>query len=130
MTIASNWNFHIETVKRDAKKVYENTTYDSLLYVARRLFGDNCVFYNENKIFIKDYITLEISLSWNEPKIYVYQYWDFNMLSGKDRPVNANDLNYELRDMNSTFRLFGLEQMVEYLQLKEIENRWIRNHER
>jgi hypothetical protein len=129
MKIDYYWDFNLETVKRDAKKVYENTTYDSLLHVAKILFGDRCVSHNENKIFIKDYITLEISLSWNEPKIYVYQYWDFNMMSGKDRPANANDLNYELRDMNSTFRLFGIEQMVEYLQLKELENRWIRNNE-
>jgi hypothetical protein len=128
MKTVSNFDLHIETLKRDAKNVFDCLAYDTILHAAKILFGDKQVTNNEKSIFIKDNICLELSLSWNEQKVYIYTYFDLDMLKG-ERHKEANDINYNLRSINQSFRLFGLDQIIEYLQLKEIENRWIRNNE-
>lgn len=128
MTLHSNFNLHIETIKRDCKNVFDCKSYDTILHAAKLLFGDKNVKSTESKILIKDRINLELSLSWNEQKIYVYTYFDLDVSKGKRRE-DANDINYEIRKLNNVFRLFGLDQIIEYLQIKEIENTFIRNNE-
>ena len=113
---------------RDAENIFDCKTYDAILRAAECLFGDMNVTYNERAIFIKDKITLELSLSWNEQKVYIYTYFDLDLMKG-DRVENASDVNQELRRLNGTFRLFGLNEVIQYLQIKEIENRYIRQNE-
>jgi hypothetical protein len=128
MTIASNYDFHLETLMRDAENIFDCKAYDAVLRAAKVLFGDRNVTYNESTIFIKDKITLELSLSWNEQKVYIYTYFDLDLMKG-DKLENASDVNNELRRLNGTFRLFGLNEIIQYLQIKEIENRFIKQHE-
>lgn len=128
MTLHSNYDLHIETIKRDCPNVFDCTSYDAILHAAKLLFGDKNVTNTERKILIKDHINLELSLSWNEQKVYVYTYFDLDMSKG-DRREDANDINHEIRQLNNVFRLFGLNQIIEYLQIKEMENRFIRNNE-
>jgi len=50
------------------------------------------------------------------------------MMKG-ERLKDAQDINYQLRSVNPYFRLFGLNEIIQYLQMKEIENRFISNNE-
>jgi hypothetical protein len=128
MTIHSNFDLHIETIKRDCANIFDHRGYDAILHAAKILFGPDKVTHNEKSIFIKDKICLELSLSWNEQKAYIYNYFDLDMAKGE--PMREkNEINHELRKLNPSFRLFGLSQIIEYLQIKEIENRYIRNEE-
>jgi len=128
MQINSNFNFHIETLKRDCENIFDCKVYDAILQAARILFGHKNVTYNESKIFIKDKICIELSLSWNEQKVYIYTYFDLDMKTG-DIFKDQQDINHELRKVNTSFRLFGLNEIIQYLQIKEIENRFIRENE-
>lgn len=128
MQINSNFNFNIDTLKRDCENIFDSKAYDSILSAARTLFGYKNVTYNESKIFIKDKICIELSLSWNEQKAYIYTYFDLNMKTG-EAMKDQQDINYELRNINPSFRLFGLNEIIQYLQIKEIENRFISNNE-
>ena len=128
MTITSNYDFHLKTLMRDAENIFDCNAYDAILRAAKCLFGNEYVTYNERAIFIKDKITLELSLSWNEQKVYIYTYFDLDLMKG-DMVENASDVNQELRRLNGTFRLFGLNEVIQYLQIKEIENRYIRQNE-
>lgn len=128
MQINSNFNFHIETLKRDCENIFDCKAYDAILSAARTLFGYNNVAYNERSIFIKDKVCIELSLSWNEQKAYIYTYFDLDMMKG-ERMKEAQDINHQLRKVNPSFRLFGLNEIIQYLQIKEIENRFIRETE-
>lgn len=128
MQITSNFNFHIETLKRDAENIFDCKSYDAVLWAAKILFGHEKVTHNDSKIFIKDKVCIELSLSWNEQKVYVYTYFDLNMKKG-DEMKDQGYINHELRNINPSFRLFGLNEIIQYLQIKEIENRFIRNSE-
>jgi hypothetical protein len=128
MQMNSNFNFHLETLKRDCQNIFDDKTYDAILHAAKILFGTNQVTYNERSIFIKDKICIELSFSWNETKAYIYTYHDLDMMEGE--PIKERqEVNYQLRSLNPSFRLFGLKQIIEYLQIKEIENRFIRENE-
>lgn len=128
MTLHSNFDLHIETLKRDCENIFDSKNYDTILHAARILFGKNCVTYDDRTIYIKDKVCIELSLSWNEQKAYIYTYFDLDMMKG-ERLKDAQDINYQLRNVNPSFRLFGLNEIIQYLQMKEIENRFISNNE-
>jgi hypothetical protein len=128
MTLTSDFSLHTEILKRDCPNVFDCKSYDTILHAANILFGDRNVTHNESSIFIKDRVCIELSLSWNEQKAYIYTYFDFDMMKG-ERRNDANDINYELRVVNPYFRLFGLDEILKYLQLKQMENKFIRAHE-
>lgn len=128
MTQVSNFDFHIETLKRDCPNIFDSKNYDAILHAAKILFGERNVTNNERAIFIKDKVCIELSLSWNEQKAYIYTYFDLDMRTG-DQRKDAQDINHELRQVNTSFRLFGLNEIIQYLQMKEIENRFIANNE-
>jgi len=128
MTISSNFSLHTETLKRDAENIFDCTVYDAILSAAKILFGKENVTYDDRSIFIKDRVCIELSLSWNEQKAYIYNYFDLDMMKG-ERHKDAQDINHQLRCVNPNFRLFGLNEILQYLQIKEIENRFIRNNE-
>jgi hypothetical protein len=128
MTQNSTFDLHIETLKRDCANIFDSKSYDAILYAAKILFGERNVTYTERSILIKDKVCIELSLSWNEQKAYIYTYFDTDMLKG-ERLKDADNINYELRKINPYFRLFGLNEIIQYLQMKEIENRFITNNE-
>jgi len=128
MKITSNFDLHIETIKRDCENIFDCKSYDAILYAAKILFGHENVTYTDKSILINDKICIEISLTWNEQKAYIYTYFDLDMCKG-DRREDADDINHEIRKINPSFRLFSLDQIIQYLQIKEIENRFIRNNE-
>lgn len=102
--------------------------YNTILHAAKILFGETAVSYNDDSIFIKDKVCIELSLSWNEPKAYIYTYFDLDLAAG-ERLENAKDVNYILRSINPSFRLFAVDEIIEYLIIKENENRFIQLNE-
>lgn len=128
MVLNSTFDLHKETLMRDAKNVFDCKVYDAIFHAAKLLFGDKNVTYNDSTIFIKDKVCIELSLSWNEQKVYFYTYFDLDMMKGEKRK-DAGDINHDLRSINPYFRIFAFDDIIQYLQIKEIENRFIRNHE-
>jgi len=128
MTLHSNFDLHVETMKRDSPNVFDCKSYDTILHAAKILFGDRNVTNDESSIFIKDRVCIELSLSWNEQKAYIYTFFDLDMKKGNPIP-NSSDLNYELRKLQPSVRLFGLNEIIQYLQIKEIENRFLCQNE-
>jgi hypothetical protein len=122
------YDFNLEILAKEAANVFDCPPYDTILSVAKMLFGYENVTYNERMIFIRDKINLQLCLSWNEQKVYFRTYFNIDTPTG-ERTEDTSDFNNELDRINQTFRLFNVEQMVAYLQLKEIENRFIRNNE-
>ena len=130
----TNMEFNIKELRREVfnmkvNQVFDDSTYDSLLHAAKILFP-GCVFTTDKSIFIRDKINLELSLSWNETKIYVYNYFlpDPKTPWYDNEPID-NDQQYEVRRINNSFRFFALETMIQYLNLKKIENDFIKENE-
>jgi hypothetical protein len=124
MQFNSDFDFHLDSLQRDAKNVFDNSMYDTILEASKRLFGAKNVWNNERSIFIQDKINLELCLSYNEPKVYIHTYLD-----AKGKENLGDEIRYKLMKINTSFRLFGLQSVIEYLQLKQIENKFISNNE-
>ena len=116
---APELDIDLQRIKETAPNVFDCQTYDTVLKLCRIFFGPGNVTYTESSITIKDRINLHLSLSWNETKIYI------DTFIGKIEP----DAYIKWNRQNYTFRLFGLNQIFEYLKLKHIENEFIRENE-
>ncbi|HYE67707.1 MAG TPA: hypothetical protein VEA58_03795 [Anaerovoracaceae bacterium] len=120
-------NFDLDDIVNSSPKVFGKPEYDALYCVAKLLFGESCVKANPKLgvIQITGNIYLEISLSSNECKAYFYTY-----VVPKEYyfPAPA-DVRRAFMNVNEGFRLFALEAMVEYLQLKANESDFIRRME-
>ncbi len=110
---------------KELKKVKRETftdcdTYEQIWQVCKIYFGGSATAYpRKSKIVIKDRINLVISLSGNECKAYFYTY----ICEDKERQLDFfNEKNY-------TFRLFSIDEIAGYLQIKAIENEFIINNE-
>lgn len=95
--------------------------YNMILNISRQLFGRNSVELEEktNRIFIKSAVSIQISYSWNENKVYIY-----NTLQA---PGNIFDMPTNRRDRS--FRFFNIKTVYNYLLLKKQENEFILNNE-
>lgn len=108
---------NLQALKDSAENVFDHSVYNTVLKAAKVLFGPQYVTHTDSSITIKHNINLHLSLSWNETKIYFYSF----IYDGPE----AQELRYK----NRTFRVFYLEGMIQYLQLKHIENEMIENIE-
>lgn len=108
-------DLNLEEVRKVKGNYYDCDTYDMVLKICLVYFGTSAVKYDENSITIKSFINLSLSLSWNETKIYFHS-WN-------------GELTDDLRKQNNVFRLFSLNEMYKYLQLKYIENNFIKDNE-
>ena len=109
----------INEIHKEMECIFNDTCYDTVLHAARLLFGPRCVKHTDREIIIKDHINLTLSLSWNETKIYFYSY----ILEP------GQEITDRLRKNNNVFRLFGLDNFINYLIIKRDENEYISQHE-
>ncbi len=101
--------------------VFDCKCYDTILECCKMLFSKQSVTTSDREIFIKDKITLRLSLSNNEQKIYFTTY----ILPEKTiQAMTLKEIN-----VNYSFRLFNLDEMVNYLMIKYQENEFIKQNE-
>lgn len=116
-------SLNIKVIQAEAGKFYDCNYYNAVLLAAQTLFP-NRVLFTDDYITIKDRIFLDLSLSYNEPKIYVRTY-QFPIKKGQ----SLTDEQYEIFKINPSFRFFDAETMINYLQLKATENKFIHDNE-
>lgn len=117
--IPATAGINISEVQNEMPAIFDDRYYDTVLHAAKLLFGPRCVTNTDREIIIKDRVNLTLSLSWNEPKIYFYSY-----ILGPDPEEPEN-----IRKHNNTFRLFGMQNFIDYLILKRDENEYIIENE-
>jgi len=102
---------------RSCENVFDDKHYDAVLAIAQFYFGKDRVSW-DNKEFrwirIKDRVNIELSLSYNETKAYIYTYF-----GDKGGPLGEH----------YTPRLFAVSEMAEYLRLQADINSWLIDNE-
>lgn len=112
--------FNLIELQKQAPKVFNNTFYDGVLQAAKELFPNRVTASPKyGEIVISDRIALTLSLSGNENKIY-FDSWISAKVGARD-PFTLS--------CNPTFRVFGLNEALMYLQHKAVENLLIKNIE-
>lgn len=118
-------------IREEAKKnpgIFENDMYDAIHDVCKLLFPRSIeASAKQYKLFIKDRINLTLHFSGNEPKVYIDSFV-FNTRPKNPTPAQHETYN-ELRKSNYTFRFFALEEVVNYLLIKQQENEYIKQNE-
>lgn len=112
---------NLEEIKKKHGIYFNDPFYDTVFELCKLCFPNSCIIIEAeyNHIVIKDRISLTLSLSWNESKVYFYP-----IIFSKD-----TEINYMLLKACRAFRLFALNEIAAYLLLKSEENNLIKKIE-
>ena len=118
---------NIAEIQKNHPNVFDCNFYDTILEGLILLFGKRnvTVNINMNRIIVKDRINLQLSISWNEAKIYIHT-WIYDCNRKNEASI---EIWREVDKQNRSFRLFGIDQIFEYLYIKRDENEFIINNE-
>jgi len=105
------------------KKIFRDPLYEAILERAEAFFP-NCVTVDtiSNQIIIKDSVIIVIHCSMNETKVLINT---FVNIIGEDI-----DFFMKLIDLNPSFRLFTIDDVIKYLNVKANENNLIKSIEK
>lgn len=108
--------------KKNAKPYFNDPVYDSIIAYCKQHFGKKSVEVDKSTFQVSvntGNVSFTLSFSFNETKVYIRPYI-----------CSANALEYRIFTReNALFRLFTLENVVEWLDLKIKEDSWIRTNQ-
>lgn len=112
---------------------WDNSFYNVVLHCARHLFPGSVKVDERGIILIHDRVTIMLNLSWNENKVYIDTYNDCResfQRKGYAKFTRIDDkVCGEMSKNNATFRLFDIESIITYLEMKAQENGFIKHNE-
>lgn len=116
-----------EELKKQSKGLFEDKTYDAIATAVLSYWGENETWIepdNRQIVVNTGCVAFRMSFSSNETKIYIRSF-----VTGNAETFEEREAEYFMCKINPHFRLFGLEEVLEYLQIKKREDDWIRHNE-